>query len=966
MSVLRDVLVLLTAPPGGMVYYLVLLFSIWATMGLALSRWYRGERRGIAPRLLIASAILSLGYLAFFVLALVDRAGNLGTTSSLIRFGPPLERFLGALSAIMICWAVAIRPHEGTFSRAFLGITLPLAAGFYVVSAISWAQTLPLVPGLSYNLSWQNWAWEASQLALLLGMMVYTLATDVPERGTVLVLLIVLAGAHLFQAVSPAAEEIPYFAGWVRLANLIAFPLFAMVAYRQVVAGFDAQTASLQAVNRETLTQIAGLMDLLDTHLEVSDSLDLDAMLRTAVRSVSQTLQADLCAVVLLDPEDEALATLSILYRMPDTLHKDQELYVADYPALEHALSRGKALVFKPEGSDQVRQVYQLMDSQGDGPLIVQPLVHDAHAAGVLLVAQPGQEVPFTEVQLRKCETLARYTALAVVNAREYERMCGEIEAHRSDTHVLERELSRTRAGLENRLREAKDEIAVYVQRLYETEQALQRAQDDVHALHEQLKEAGQAAARKQEAGTPGETEAGAKEVAAEEAGAEEAVAEAQDPEIALLGKRLATSETARSQLERQVESLEQERKQLRSQLARAEATYNNLRTRLRELQVARTSEAVPGLDTLSLHALPSGVIVCDAQGRILDMNPAAAHILGAKEEEWEGQNATSLWPDEEWQAAVHGVTDAYAPQGPLLQPLAVQRPAQHLQILLSPLLVKEEHSGAVLAFREVSESEARSRARDEFLSSLSQELRTPMTSIVGYTELLMNEAVGKLDDTQRRFLQRVQANIERMGALLNDLLGVTAIESGKLDIELEPVNVERAFERALQNARFRLAERELNAHLEIGEVEPIYLDPDCFQQIVDNLLNNASKSSETGTTIHIAAHEERDESGSAHLHFSVSDTGGGIAPQDRSRVFERFYRADSALISGLGETGVGLAIVKALVEAHSGHVWIDTEMGRGTTFHVTLPYGLEKAMDAEGSSAAALASSPPGAGGRG
>jgi signal transduction histidine kinase len=172
--------------------------------------------------------------------------------------------------------------------------------------------------------------------------------------------------------------------------------------------------------------------------------------------------------------------------------------------------------------------------------------------------------------------------------------------------------------------------------------------------------------------------------------------------------------------------------------------------------------------------------------------------------------------------------------------------------------------------------------------------------------------------------------------------------------------------ERALQNARFRLAERELNAHLEIGEVEPIYVDPDCFQQIVDNLLNNASKSSETGTTIHIAAHEERDESGSAHLHFSVSDTGGGIAPQDRGRVFERFYRADSALISGLGETGVGLAIVKALVEAHSGHVWIDTEMGQGTTFHVTLPYGLEKAMNTEGSSAAALASPPPGAGGRG
>ncbi|MFN2130079.1 MAG: ATP-binding protein [Anaerolineae bacterium] len=949
MSVLRDVLVLLTAPPGGMVYYLVVLFSIWATMGLALSRWFRGERKDITPRLLIASTMLSLGYLAFFVLALVDRTSSLGTTSLLIQLGPPLERFLGALSAIMICWAVAIRSRDRVFSRVFLGIALPLAAGTYVVSAVAWAQVLSILPDASYNLSWQNWAWEAGQLALLLGMMVYTLATAVPERGTVLVLLLVLAGAHLFQAASPAAETIPYFAGWVRLANLIAFPLFAMIAYRRVIAGFDAQSASLQSVNRETLTQITGLMDLLDTHLEVSDSLDLDMILRTAVRSVSQTVQADLCAVVLLDPEDEALATLPVLYQVPDTVHKEEELYVVDYPALEHALSRGKALVLTSDENDQARQVYRLMDSQGDGPLIVQPLVHDARTAGFLLVARPGQEAPFTEIQVRKCETLARYTALAVANAREYQRMRTEIETHKSDAHVLERELSRTRAGLENRLREAKDEIAVYVQRLYETEQALQHARDDVHALHEQLKEAGQAVAQEQEDGTTGET----------------AAEEAQDPEIALLTKRLATSETARSQLERQVKRLEQEHKQLRSQLAKAEATYNNLRTRLRE-QAAQVSEPVPGLDVLPLHALPSGIVVCDARGQILNMNPAAAHMLGTREEEWQGQNAASLWPDEQWQSAIHRVTDGYTPQGALLQPLTVQRPAQHLQILLSPLLVSEEHAGAVLAFHEVPETDARSRARDEFLSSLSQELRTPMTSIVGYTELLMNESVGKLDDTQRRFLQRVQANIERMGALLNDLLGVTAIESGRLDIELEPVNVERAFERALQNARFRLAERELNAHLEIGEVEPIYLDPDCFQQIVDNLLNNASKSSETGTTIHIIAHEERDETGNAHLHFSVSDTGGGIAPQDHGRVFERFYRADSALISGLGETGVGLAIVKALVEAHGGHVWMDTEIGQGTTFHVALPYGLERTMDTEGSSATAFASPPPGASGRG
>ena len=937
MSVLRDTLSLLTTPPGGMVYYLVLLFSIWAVVGLALSRWSRGERRGIVPRFLVAGGILSLGHLILFLLALVDRATGTGTVGYLVRLGPPLERFLGALSAVLICWAVAIPLRQRTFGRVFLTVGILLAAGFYVLASMEWASTLQINPQVRYNLTWQRWAWETSQLALLLGMMAYALAVAVPERGTVAVLLAVLAGGHLLQATVPMADEIAHLPGWVRLANLLAFPLFAVIAFRSIISRFDAQTINLQSVNQETLTQITGLMDLLDTQLKVSGSLELDTILRTAVRSVSQALQTDLCTILLLDPEDEAWATMPILYRVPDMVHKEERVQLAEYPALQHALSRTRAVVFEPGDDEQARDVYRLMDSQADGPLIIQPMSYDAELVGLLLVAQPGQSAPFAQVQLRKCETLARYVSLAVHNAREYARMRDEIETLRTDSRVLERELSRTRAGLENRLREAKDEIAVHLQRLYETEQALQRAQEDAQGLRAQLAEVGQAAS----------DTGGAVLSEASEGGA---AVETDRPEVALLNKRVATLETAREQLERQVETLEQERKQLRSQLSRAEVTYNNLRARLRKVEAGGESKAGSEQGMVPLRALPMGIVVCDIKGQIVDVNPAAARMLGIEEGEAQGREAALLWPDEEWRSAVQAVTVAGGTQARAEETISLQRPTQQMQVLLSPLLVKGEHVGALLVLQEATGEDERSRARDEFLSSLSQELRTPMTSIVGYTELLMNESVGKLDDTQRRFLHRVQANIERMGALLNDLMGITAIDSGKLDIELEPVNVERALERALQNARFRLAERELNTHLEIGQVESIYLDPDCFQQIIDNLLNNASKSSETGTTIHIAAQGEPDESGQSYLHFSISDTGGGIAPEDRPRVFERFYRADSALISGLGETGVGLAIVKEMVEAHGGRVWIETELGQGTTFHVMLPYGLEEMMDAEDS----------------
>jgi two-component system sensor histidine kinase ResE len=393
---------------------------------------------------------------------------------------------------------------------------------------------------------------------------------------------------------------------------------------------------------------------------------------------------------------------------------------------------------------------------------------------------------------------------------------------------------------------------------------------------------------------------------------------------------------------------LEEERKQWRAQLSKAEASYMSLRAHNRQLQdrLARDSQQQPdALNTAALDSIPHGIIVCNTQGQVVHANPIAAQKLSLQQAAWKGQDAVSLWPDSEWQAAVHAVTDQYSTEAPPVNPLQMDRPLHGLQIALSPLWSEGQHTGAVIVLQDMAALDERTRARDEFLSSLAHELRTPMTSILGYTELLMSESVGKLEGMQRKFLQRVQANIERMGAMLNDLIGVTAIDSGKLDIELEPVDVVRVVESALRKIQFRLEERELNTHIEIGDISPISADPEHLQQMVDNLLTNACTSSAAGTTINIIAHQETDETGRSHLHVAVSDTGGGISPEDRARVFERFYRADNALVKGLGETGVGLSIVKALVEAHHGHVWIESRLGEGTTFHFTIPFDLEQRM---------------------
>jgi len=230
-----------------------------------------------------------------------------------------------------------------------------------------------------------------------------------------------------------------------------------------------------------------------------------------------------------------------------------------------------------------------------------------------------------------------------------------------------------------------------------------------------------------------------------------------------------------------------------------------------------------------------------------------------------------------------------------------------------------------------------------ELIASLVQELRTPMTSIVGYTDLLLSESVGILGAMQRKFLQRVKANTERMSAKLDDLIEITAIDMGNLEIEPETVNVVSIIEEAIMNTAGQFRERGVTVDLALEDNLPeVYADPDAMNQVMLNLLSNACQASEVNTTAVVRANLQDTSDavlgGAKYIMVSVSDTGGGIAEEDRRRVFTRLYRADNPLIKGLGETGVGLSVAKTLVEAHGGRIWLETEEGVGSTFSFLLP----------------------------
>lgn len=224
-----------------------------------------------------------------------------------------------------------------------------------------------------------------------------------------------------------------------------------------------------------------------------------------------------------------------------------------------------------------------------------------------------------------------------------------------------------------------------------------------------------------------------------------------------------------------------------------------------------------------------------------------------------------------------------------------------------------------------------------EVIAGIVQELRTPMTSITGYTDLLLGESVGILGAMQRQFMQRIKANIERMDGMLNDLINVSAIDSGALKIEPEAVDVPEVIQDTVLAAAPLFSDRELSVRVELPDQLPrLQTDRDSLHQIIKHLLSNAALCSPTHSEIVVRAQVPPDMPN--FVLFSVTDQGGGIAPEDRQRAFNRMYRADHPLVQGLGETGVGLSISKTLVEAQGGRIWVDSDMGAGSTFTFVLP----------------------------
>ncbi len=252
------------------------------------------------------------------------------------------------------------------------------------------------------------------------------------------------------------------------------------------------------------------------------------------------------------------------------------------------------------------------------------------------------------------------------------------------------------------------------------------------------------------------------------------------------------------------------------------------------------------------------------------------------------------------------------------------------LKVVPTPLVADGEEGGSVLVLRDESASRELDRMKSEFLSMISHELKTPITTISAFLELLSHREFPR--ERQLHFLKICDEECRRLQSLIEQLLHLTRLEAGKFVLSTEKRDVGQLVRECLP----AFSEPNPNHHFEIKEPFPqavLEVDPTLLCQAITNLLSNAVKYSPSGGTIQISLEE-------TPLTFvlSVSDEGVGIEAEKIKYVFEKFYRVDNSLTRETGGTGLGLANVKHIALAHSGRVWVESELGKGSTFYLELP----------------------------
>jgi len=226
------------------------------------------------------------------------------------------------------------------------------------------------------------------------------------------------------------------------------------------------------------------------------------------------------------------------------------------------------------------------------------------------------------------------------------------------------------------------------------------------------------------------------------------------------------------------------------------------------------------------------------------------------------------------------------------------------------------------------------SKRKTDFVSSVTHELRTPLTSIKGYASILLSEKLGALPEQLKQRLEKINRHSDELAEFVNDLLDISRLESGRVIMKLEPLGIKPIIAEVQDLLTEALKDKQIELSVNVPENESaIFVDRAQIKRVFINLINNAIKFTPAGGKISVICQKLNNE-----VQVDISDTGCGIPEYDLEKIFEEFYRVDNPINQQLKGTGLGLALVKNIIEAHKGKVWVKSKLGNGSTFSFTLP----------------------------
>jgi len=366
----------------------------------------------------------------------------------------------------------------------------------------------------------------------------------------------------------------------------------------------------------------------------------------------------------------------------------------------------------------------------------------------------------------------------------------------------------------------------------------------------------------------------------------------------------------------------------------------------------------------LIVDAAYDAFVAIDSDSVITAWNRQAETVFGWSREEAIGQRLVeTIIPPQYRDAHRRGLAHFLATgEGPVLgraiEITALRRSGEEFPVELAiwPLRLGDRHSFNAF-LRDITErrraeeelrrakaaAEAANYAKSDFLAKMSHELRTPLNSIIGFSEMLLDQTFGQLNDKQQRYVTNVLTSGQNLLNLINDILDLSKVEAGHMELVLSEVDVGTAFSEVQTIVATLVHKKHLSLELEVEEgLPPLRADLGKFKQVLYNLLSNAIKFTPEGGSIRAAAHRASEidaREGGQWIEMSVADTGIGLRPEDQERIFGEFEQVDSGYTRNQEGTGLGLSLSRKLVELHGGWIWVESELGKGSVFRFVLPF---------------------------